>query len=91
MQMNVLIILTRFPFIEKQFHEFNYHGDILKPDGEYFARKVSRKNAFFLGQKRRMFDIFYQIFIKISKTFKSLTLPERCHLSHSHHGKSYFS
>ena len=34
------MILIRFPFIEKQFHEFNYHGDILKPDGEYFARKV---------------------------------------------------
>ena len=30
----------RFPFIEKQFHEYNFHGDILKPDGEYWARKV---------------------------------------------------
>ena len=37
-----MIIMTRFPFIEKQFHEFNYHGDILKPDGEYFARKVKQ-------------------------------------------------
>jgi len=34
-----LAIVSKFPFIEKQFHEFNYHGDILKPDGEYFARK----------------------------------------------------
>jgi len=34
-----LAIVSRFPFIEKQFHEFSYHGDILKPDGEYFARK----------------------------------------------------
>ena len=39
-KINVMMIVTRFPFIEKQFHEFNYHGDILKPDGEYFARKV---------------------------------------------------
>jgi len=34
-----LAIVSRFPFIEKQFLEFSYHGDILKPDGEYFARK----------------------------------------------------
>ena len=40
------MISTRFPFIEKQFHEFNYHGDILKPDGEYFARKVKQHLSF---------------------------------------------
>jgi len=34
-----LAIVSKFPFIEKQFHEYNFHGDILKPDGEYWARK----------------------------------------------------
>merc|ERR1712029_1282308 len=28
-----------FPFIEKNFFEYSYHGDILKPDMEYWARK----------------------------------------------------
>lgn len=34
-----LAIVSRHPFIEKQFLEYSYHGDILKPDGEYWARK----------------------------------------------------
>jgi len=34
-----LAIVSRFPFLEKEFLEYNYHGDILKPDGEYWARK----------------------------------------------------
>jgi len=34
-----LAIVSRFPFIEKEFLEYSYHGDILKPDGEYWARK----------------------------------------------------
>ena len=34
-----LAIVSRFPFIEKKFYEFSYHGDVLKPDMEYWARK----------------------------------------------------
>merc|ERR1712179_46806 len=34
-----LAIVSKFPFVDRQFHEFTYHGDILKPDGEYWARK----------------------------------------------------
>jgi len=34
-----LAIVSRFPFIEKEFHEYTYHGDKLKLDGEYWARK----------------------------------------------------
>jgi len=34
-----LAIVSKFPFVEKQFLEYNWHGDILKLDGEYFARK----------------------------------------------------
>ena len=34
-----LAIVSKFPFIEKNFFEYSYHGDILKPDMEYWARK----------------------------------------------------
>lgn len=34
-----LAIVSKFPFIEKEFHEYSYHGDVLKPDMEYWARK----------------------------------------------------
>jgi len=34
-----LAIVSRFPFIEKEFLEFSYHGSIWNPDGEYWARK----------------------------------------------------
>lgn len=34
-----LAIVSKFPFIEKNFLEYSYHGDILKPDMEYWARK----------------------------------------------------
>jgi len=34
-----LAIVSRFPFLEKEFLEFSYHGSIWNPDGEYWARK----------------------------------------------------
>jgi len=34
-----LAIVSRFPFIEKEFLEYSYHGSIWNPDGEYWARK----------------------------------------------------
>lgn len=34
-----LAIVSKYAFIEKQFLEYSYHGNVLKPDGEYWARK----------------------------------------------------
>jgi len=34
-----LATVSKYPFVEKEFHSFTYHGDITKEDGEYWARK----------------------------------------------------
>jgi hypothetical protein len=34
------LALCNFPFFQKEFLEYSYHGSIWNPDGEYWARKV---------------------------------------------------
>ena len=42
-----MYFVFQYLMFQKQFLEYSYHGDILKPDGEYWARKGAGKGKLF--------------------------------------------